>query len=399
MRLETDYLVVGAGASGMAFVDALVDSSDADVVMVDRRPSPGGHWHDAYPFVRLHQPAAAYGVASTPLGQDRIDSTGDNVGMYELASSAEICRYYAGVLDQLLRTGRVKFLPMHDFRESETGTYEAVSLLTGDVTTIHVRKKLVDATYIEPEIPVNRPPRFEVGTGATVIPPNDLVRVRSARPGSPCWVPARRPMDACTWLLENDVPQGSITWVRSRDVWAIDRAWTQPLDLVHTRARFNAEWLRAAAEASDGNQMALALEEAGIFVRMDDGVPPTAFRGATISRAELAKLRTIEKVVQRGRVRRVDRDGMTLTGGNVPQPEGQLYVDCTPRDSGRSLPRRCSRTHALPSSTSRPASPAGVRRRSLSSRQKLRRSRRTSSRSRSSTREMRRTCCTSPAHT
>lgn len=40
---ETDYLVVGAGASGMAFVDALIAASEAEVVMVDRRHRPGGH--------------------------------------------------------------------------------------------------------------------------------------------------------------------------------------------------------------------------------------------------------------------------------------------------------------------------------------------------------------------
>ena len=55
-QIETDYLVVGAGATGMAFVDTLIGESDADVVMVERRYRPGGHWLDAYPFVRLHQP-------------------------------------------------------------------------------------------------------------------------------------------------------------------------------------------------------------------------------------------------------------------------------------------------------------------------------------------------------
>jgi hypothetical protein len=38
-RLETDYLVIGAGAVGMAFVDALIDGPDVDVIMVDRRPA------------------------------------------------------------------------------------------------------------------------------------------------------------------------------------------------------------------------------------------------------------------------------------------------------------------------------------------------------------------------
>jgi cation diffusion facilitator CzcD-associated flavoprotein CzcO len=55
--IETDYLVVGAGAAGMAFVDALIADCDADVVMVDRRHRPAGHWNDAYPFVRLHGPS------------------------------------------------------------------------------------------------------------------------------------------------------------------------------------------------------------------------------------------------------------------------------------------------------------------------------------------------------
>ncbi len=56
--LEADYLVVGAGAMGMAFTDTLVTESDAQVVIVDWGHAPGGHWNRAYPFVRLHQPSA-----------------------------------------------------------------------------------------------------------------------------------------------------------------------------------------------------------------------------------------------------------------------------------------------------------------------------------------------------
>ena len=58
--IETDYLVIGAGAAGMAFADALIAASDAEVVLVDRRHGPGGHWHGAYPFVRLHGPSGPY---------------------------------------------------------------------------------------------------------------------------------------------------------------------------------------------------------------------------------------------------------------------------------------------------------------------------------------------------
>src|SRR3954447_11741641 len=109
--IDTDYLVIGAGASGMAFTDALIRESDADVVMVDRRHPPGGHWNHAYPFVRLHQPSASYGVNSLALGSESIDVTGPNAGFYERATGAEICDYFREVLeDHLLPSGRVRFL-------------------------------------------------------------------------------------------------------------------------------------------------------------------------------------------------------------------------------------------------------------------------------------------------
>ena len=40
--IETDYLVVGAGAAGMAVTDALLSHSDASVTLVERRHAPGG---------------------------------------------------------------------------------------------------------------------------------------------------------------------------------------------------------------------------------------------------------------------------------------------------------------------------------------------------------------------
>ncbi len=49
---------------------------------VDRRHVPGGHWNDAYPFVRLHGPSALYGVNSRRLGSDVIEQAGPNAGFY-----------------------------------------------------------------------------------------------------------------------------------------------------------------------------------------------------------------------------------------------------------------------------------------------------------------------------
>src|SRR3954470_594117 len=85
-KLETDYLVIGGGATAMAFVDTLLDETDDRIVMVDRHDHPGGHWNDAYPFVRLHQPSAYYGVGSRELGRGVKYLSGPNAGGYELAS-------------------------------------------------------------------------------------------------------------------------------------------------------------------------------------------------------------------------------------------------------------------------------------------------------------------------
>ena len=51
--IEADYLVIGAGGMGMAFVDEILTHSDATVVMVDKNFRPGGHWNYVYPFLSL----------------------------------------------------------------------------------------------------------------------------------------------------------------------------------------------------------------------------------------------------------------------------------------------------------------------------------------------------------
>ena len=108
--VEADYLVIGAGASGMAFTDALIDHADGRVAIVDRREGAGGHWLAAYPFVRLHQASAFYGVASTLLGGGRIQDQGPEAGLGERADQPSICAYYDDVLtNKMLASGRVEF--------------------------------------------------------------------------------------------------------------------------------------------------------------------------------------------------------------------------------------------------------------------------------------------------
>ena len=85
--IDTDYLIIGCGTTGLAFADTLIEEDPtAHITIVDRHGKPGGHWNDAYSFVTLHQPSAFYGVNSMALGSGRIDQAGLNKGLAELAS-------------------------------------------------------------------------------------------------------------------------------------------------------------------------------------------------------------------------------------------------------------------------------------------------------------------------
>ena len=114
--LDTDYLVVGAGAMGMAFTDALIDHADVHVTLVDRRYGPGGHWQQAYPFVQLHQASLFYGVASTVLGTGEVQERGPEAGLQQRARRSEVQAYFDDVLHRrFLGSGRVTFLSASEY--------------------------------------------------------------------------------------------------------------------------------------------------------------------------------------------------------------------------------------------------------------------------------------------
>lgn len=330
-EIETDYLVVGAGVSGLAFVDSLIAGSDADVVMVDRRHRPGGHWLDAYPFVRLHQPSAYYGVGSRTLGGDRIDTTGPNAGFYERATASDITSYFSAVLDEhLLSSGQVRFFGMSDYRSGGPDGQRFVSRVTGEETTVKVRRKLVDATYVESSIPSRHKPGFDIDPGARVVPPNDLVNLSEAASGYTVIGAGKTAMDTCAWLMDEGVSPDRIRWIRPRDAWIQTRASMQPLELLGCGfMQLQADWVQAAAESNSGQEFAHRLEAAGAFVRLDPEVQPDVYRGAVLSAAEVESLRQIENVVRMGRVQRIGTDTVILQQGSVGSDPGQVFVDCT----------------------------------------------------------------------
>jgi hypothetical protein len=339
-QVETDYLVVGAGATGMAFVDTLVAESDVDVVIVDRRHRPGGHWLDAYPFVRLHQPSAYYGVNSRVLGHDRVDDSGPNAGFYERSTAAEICDYYNRVLQEcLVASGRVRFFPMSDYRGSDADGHHFISRLTGNETTVTVHHKLVDATYVESSIPSRHIPMYEIDPDVHVIPPNALVDLDEPATGFTVIGAGKTAMDTCNWLLDAGVDPGHIRWIRPRDGWFLNRAFVQPLDLVASYMKLQACWVEGAANCEDATDLFHRLEADGVMIRIDPNVEPRVFRGATLSLLELDALRRIENVVRLGRVRRIGTKHLVFDDASLSTDAHQVYVDCTAEGLRPASPR------------------------------------------------------------
>lgn len=323
--IETDYLVVGAGAMGMAFVDTLVAETQARVVVVDRNHQPGGHWTTAYPFVRLHQPSAFYGVNSMRLGADTIDQVGWNKGLFELTTAGEVCAYYDHVMHRrLLPTGRVDYFPMSEYRGDGRFT-----TLGGSEYVVTMSRRVVDATYMRVEVPSMRPPPYPVAPGVDCVPPNALpdcvaheryVVVGAGKTG----------IDTCLWLLSHGIAPHRLTWIAPRDSWLLDRATMQPGTLFADtiKAGFIAQ-LRAIRDATSPHDLFDRLEEAGSLLRVDPGVRPTMYRCATVTRAELEQLRRIDDIVRKGHVLRIEADRIVLEGGEVSVPGSVLYVDCT----------------------------------------------------------------------
>jgi hypothetical protein len=73
-EISCDLCILGAGVAGLnaLFAATRYLSRDRKVVLVDRRPSPGGMWHSVYDYVRLHQPHPSFTAGNTPwtLGKD-----------------------------------------------------------------------------------------------------------------------------------------------------------------------------------------------------------------------------------------------------------------------------------------------------------------------------------------
>ena len=363
----------------MAFSDTLLSSSSSSklrVVVVDKHATPGGQWHDSYGFVRLHQPSFGYGVESRHLEPPGVDVPGETAPEdLHRATREEILAYYGAVAGDLSANHDFSFWGNHTLDLSQLGTtggadgageYGVTDGVTGTTRTVRVRRRVVDARNLEPDLPVSTPPRFGCAPNIDIRPVNDLATDPALAAGTTTKTRfvvvggGKTGMDAVHHLLEDRKtdPQ-NLLWIVPNHAWITAREKIgNCVDLLYTAAKIHEneqvvddedEKKDSAAAASSSSPLSpigpdffqkafLRWEQEGHVYRLDPGVVPTKFKDATLCRAELEVLKRAvpSRTVQRGRVSSVTDTGalvfadgstMELPGGYTP--ETTLFLHCS----------------------------------------------------------------------
>ena len=310
---ETDYLIIGAGAMGIAFADEIfTKQSKAKLTIVDRRAKAGGHWNNAYPFVRLHQPAAFYGVNSLELGN----------GTTDLSSKSEILSYYEKVMTKFKNSGRVEFLAQHNY----LGNNQVEDLQNpGHTTTYKVNKKLVDATYMKVKVPSTHTPKYDVAEGVPLIPLNDLVDNHNKWEKFYIIGNGKTGMDAVLYLLSRGIAEKNIYWICPNQAWLFNRPALQAGKVSGVVLK-QLDILRTTKSVDD---FFLEMEKHAGIIRINTNVLPKKWRCATVSPQEVKDLRRIKNVIEKGRVTSITANEIVLQQGNVPYDGKALFVDCS----------------------------------------------------------------------
>ncbi len=325
--IEADYVVTGAGGVGMAFADEIITHTDATIAIIDRKHRPGGHWNDAYPFVRLHQTSTCYGVNSTDLGGCSIDQVGLNKGCYELASGSEVVAYFDSVMrKRFLPSGRVQFFPMCEYNKDDD---IAVSLTNAQKFEFRAKKKFVDATYLNVTVPSQRDPDYEIKASARSVAVNDLPKVATEHDNFVIVGSGKTGMDAVLFLLTNGIDPDRITWIMPSDAWMFSRFSVNPgRSFSDPITQYAIGLLESALVAKDYDDYFKQLVDRELVMQLDPAVKPSRWRCATFTPLELDQLRRVKNVVRKGHLKVASSTEMTMQNGTHPTPANAVFVDC-----------------------------------------------------------------------
>ena len=278
-----DYLVVGAGATGMCFVDVILRRTSKSVLLVDKNTSVGGHWSDHYPYVKLHQNSHTYGIESLELNKD----DGKSVKQH---------------FEDALATFR---------------TYDTFSCQLGctvDFNNITIPyETLVDATYLAVQ---RLPSKWNMLTPWNVTPFIDdskkYVVVGGGKTG----------MDTCIFLVSKGILPDDITWIISDDAVWLKREKINDLGPVPTSI-----WI--------ANMMNAIIRRVPPWfsLKLDDRIfslskNPTRHRCAIIKEKELLVIQQVRKI-RKGKVLAKKRNTLIFENNeNVSFEKGTLFVNC-----------------------------------------------------------------------
>jgi len=312
--LDCDYLIVGAGAAPLPFIDTLLtELPDTKIILIDKKGAPGGHWVDAYGYVRLHQPSVVYGIASKQLEGNWLKCMITNfiLPWNHRANKTEVLSYFS---DFVKEKEQIDFYPncVYNFDNKEDDSEDNIhsfSSVDGSVSyKVNVNVKLIDATKGENIIPHDSPLQFPVDDEVRVMTPNQVydsyegnsdekslmlknkyVVLGAGKTGMDCIVYLQRTMK---------IDPANIAWVISNDVWMTKlEGGGNPKD-----------WTRTLVENdNDINKAALEMEEKGKMVRIDKNVMPTVFKFPVIPSDDLKILQDVKTIIRRGRATAIRR--------------------------------------------------------------------------------------------
>ena len=208
-----------------------------------------------------------------------------------------------------------------------TGTTATLTSLLQDGldTTVRIKRKLVDCTAMETRVPSTQPPNYKVEEEVSLIPINGLTKVE--RPWK-CYTvvgAGKTGLDALLYLLDQGVRSESVRWVVSNDCWYMSR------EAIPREGGFaGPKFCQSVIEANNLKEIYKNYEQGGLFMRVDDNVEPSKMRAATISEAEMTKIRTVKDVIRKGRIERISGDKIIFTNGEeLSADPDTLYVDCS----------------------------------------------------------------------
>jgi len=281
-------------------------------------------------------------------------TTGDQFSQLHRATRAEILQYYDRVRQNLEEKYNFTFVGSSSFdftqlsgqqpasasgrgADEEGGVlYHVTDETHNQVRSIRVLQKLVDARYLEPDLPVAVPPKFSYDPESIrCIPVNALVdddddnnTNNADKQQQKYYVvigSGKTGMDAIVYLLQHqNVPPEHIWWIAPHEAWITARENIGScLEFLHTCTQI-AKQKQQSSNSSDGSSLKeilqskdlvqeafLQWEKEGRVYRMDpnSGNLPTKFKDATLSQNELALLQTVQNVLRnRGRVQAIQSD-------------------------------------------------------------------------------------------